>query len=202
MPKPPLRPAADAGDPLFESAIASEPVYSGRLLKVYRDEIRLPDGSHGWREYIRHPGAVMVVPLLPDGEVVLERQFRYPHGRSFVEFPAGKLDPGEAPLDCAQRELLEEAGYRAARWRYLGRIVTTVAYSDERIEIFLAEELSFEGAQLDAGEHLEVFTADWRQVLDWTRDGTITDAKTVVGALWLEKVLAGQWPIKALDADG
>ncbi|MGE5713852.1 MAG: NUDIX domain-containing protein, partial [Betaproteobacteria bacterium] len=133
--------------------------------------------------------AVMMIPLLDDGRVVLERQFRYPLGRSLIEFPAGKIDPGEALLVCAQRELREETGCVARDWSYLGGFHNAIAYSDEKIEVFLARGLTHEGAQLDVGEVLEVFTAPWEQLLDWIRDGTITDVKTIVGTYWLERAL-------------
>jgi ADP-ribose pyrophosphatase len=182
-------------DPLAEHTLASRLAYDGVFLRLFVDEVRSSDGHQSRREYLRHPGAVMIVPLLDAEHVLLERQFRYPLGRAIVEFPAGKLDPGEAPLDCARRELLEETGYVAARWSFLGSLHNAVAYSDERIVIFLAEELARDGdARLDAGETLEVFEAPWPQLLEWVRDGSVTDVKTMIGALWLEKTLGGSWP--------
>lgn len=180
-------------DPLREHTLDSRLAFEGSFLRLYVDRVRSADGHVGTREYLRHPGAVMIVPLLPNGQVVLERQFRYPLKRTAIEFPAGKIDVGEKPLKCAQRELLEETGYRAARWSYLGGLHNAIAYSDEKIEMFLAEELKHEGATLDAGETLEVFTAPWQQLLEWVREGTVTDVKTMVGVMWLEKVLAGEW---------
>jgi ADP-ribose pyrophosphatase len=159
------------------------------------DRVQSADGHVGTREYLRHPGAVMIIPLLDAENVLLERQFRYPLGRSVVEFPAGKIDPGAPPFECAKRELLEETGYTARRWSYLGGLHNAIAYSDEKIEIYLAEDLERNGdAKLDAGETLEVFEAPWRQLLDWVREGSVTDVKTMVGAFWLEKTLAGEWP--------
>jgi ADP-ribose pyrophosphatase len=192
--------ATDDKNPLAEVSLDSRLAFEGVFLRLYVDLVRAPDGHVSTREYLRHPGAVMMIPLLANGDVVLERQYRYPFGRSFVEFPAGKIDPGEGLLQCAQRELLEETGYRAARWSYLGGLHNAIAYSDEKIELFLAEDLVHEGASLDVGEALEVFTAPWRQVLDWVRDGTITDGKTIAGAFWLEKVLQGEW--QRLPASG
>ena len=184
-------------DALTEQTLNSRLVYEGSFLRLYVDDVRSADGHVGTREYLRHPGAVMIVPLLPEGRVVLERQFRYPLKRTVVEFPAGKIDPGESAFTCAQRELLEETGYRAARWSYLGGLHNAIGYCDEKIEMFLAEELTHAGATLDAGETLEVFTAPWQELLQWVRDGTVTDVKTMLGVMWLEKVLAGHWERQA-----
>jgi ADP-ribose pyrophosphatase len=165
--------------------------------------VRSADGHQGTREYLRHPGAVMIIPLLDAEHVLLERQFRYPLGRSIVEFPAGKIDAGEPPFECARRELLEETGYTARRWSYLGGLHNAIAYSDERIEIFLAEDLERGGdATLDAGETLEVFEAPWQQLLEWVRDGAVTDVKTMVGAFWLERTLRGEWPRRPVSEAG
>ena len=188
---------SDSDDALTEQTLNSRLVYEGTFLRLYVDDVRSADGHVGAREYLRHPGAVMIVPLLPDGRVVLERQFRYPLKRTVIEFPAGKIDVGEPPFKCAQRELLEETGYRAARWSYLGGLHNAIGYSDEKIEMFLAEELTHAGATLDAGETLEVFTAPWQELLQWVRDGTVTDVKTMLGVMWLEKVLAGHWERQA-----
>jgi ADP-ribose pyrophosphatase len=181
-------------DPLAERTLDSRLVFEGVFLKLFVDHVQSADGHQGTREYLRHPGAVMIIPLLDTEHVLLERQFRYPLGRSVVEFPAGKIDAGEPPFACARRELLEETGYTARRWSYLGGLHNAIAYSDEKIEIFLAEDLERNGnATLDAGETLEVFEAPWRQLLEWVRDGAVTDVKTMVGAFWLEKTLRGEW---------
>jgi ADP-ribose pyrophosphatase len=174
---------------LTEHFVAGSCVYDGALLKVHRDVVRLPDGSAGAREYIRHPGAVAIVPLFDDGAVLLERQFRYPHGREFIELPAGKLEPGEPHLDTARRELAEETGYAAAEWTRLGVIHTSIAYTDEAIELFLARKLEFAGRKLDDGEFLEILTVPFEQALEMVREGRITDAKTVTGLLWVDKWL-------------
>lgn len=182
-------------DPLAERTLDSRLAFEGVFLKLFVDQVQSADGHQGTREYLRHPGAVMIIPLLDAEHVLLERQFRYPLGRSIVEFPAGKIDPGEPPFDCARRELFEETGYTARRWSHLGGLHNAIAYSDERIEIYLAEDLERSGdATLDAGETLEVFEAPWRQLLEWVRDGAVTDVKTMVGAFWLEKTLRGDWP--------
>lgn len=184
----------DNDDHLVERTLDSRLAFEGVFLRLFVDHVESSDGHRGTREYLRHPGAVMIIPLLDAEHVLLERQFRYPLGRAVVEFPAGKIDAGEPPFECAKRELLEETGYTARRWSYLGGLHNAIAYSDERIEIFLAEELERGGdAALDAGETLEVFEAPWRQLLEWVRDGSVTDVKTMVGAFWLEKTLAGDW---------
>lgn len=170
---------------LTEHFVAGERVFDGKLLKVYRDKVRLPDGSEGAREYIRHPGAVAIVPLFDDGRVLLERQFRYPHGREFIEVPAGKVDPGELHLGTAKRELLEETGYAAQEWTRLGVLHTAIAYTDEAIELFVARKLTLSERKLDAGEFLEVFSAPLGEAIQMIRDGRITDAKTVSALLWV-----------------
>jgi ADP-ribose diphosphatase len=175
---------------LTEHFIAGERVYDGVLLKVHRDVVRLPDGSQGVREYIRHPGAVAIVPVFDDGRVLLERQFRYPHRRVFIELPAGKLEPGEPHLDTAKRELLEETGYSAAEWTRLSVIHTAIAYTDEAIEMFLARKLQREGkAKLDAGEFVETMAVPFDEAIEMVRDGRITDAKSVCGLLWIKVFL-------------
>jgi ADP-ribose pyrophosphatase len=171
---------------LTERKVSSEQVFDGTLLKVYRDAVRLPDGSAGAREYIRHPGAVGIVPLFEDGRILLERQFRYPHGREFIEIPAGKLEPGEPHLETAKRELLEETGYAAAEWTRFAVIHTAIAYTNEAIELYLARKLTRGERKLDDGEFLEVFTAPLEEAFAMVRDGRITDAKTVSALLWLK----------------
>ena len=174
---------------LTEHRTSTEQVFDGALLKVHRDTVRLPDGSTGAREYIRHPGAVAIVPLFDDGRVLLERQFRYPHGREFIEIPAGKLDPGEPHLDTAKRELLEETGYIAEDWTHLGVIHTAIAYTDEAIDLFVARKLTLQKRNLDQGEFLEIFTAPFEQAIAMVRDGRISDAKSVAGLLWVRTFL-------------
>jgi len=182
-PRPPRRVAPEHAH-LVEERIASEQVYRGRLLDVRRDTVRLPDGHTATREYIVHPGAVLVVPRLADGRLVVVRQFRYANNAVFLEFPAGKLDHGESTLATAQRELREEAGYTAATWIRLGLVHTVVAYSTEAIELFLAEDLMHAGGQaLDHGEFVDVETMSYAEVIAAAERGEITDVKTVA-ALW------------------
>jgi len=179
---------------LVESKVEGEAIFDGKLLHVRCDIVRLPDGTLATREYIVHPGAVLIVPVLSDGRLVVERQYRYPIGRVMLEFPAGKLDPGEAPLDTARRELREETGYAAASWRPLGRVHPVVSYSTEAIEFFVAEGLTHVGAQLDAGEFLEIALMSVGDMLAAIDRGEITDAKTVAALLLYlrQATLAGQ----------
>ena len=172
-------PAQPANAALDEVSLDSESVFDGRLLKVFRDRARLPDGSQGWREYIRHPGAVVIVGILPDARIILERQFRYPCQQAFIELPAGKIDPGEPLLACAQRELREETGFVAAHWRHVGTLHPCIGYSDEHIEIFLARDLVHVGSALDAGEFLEIFALPPQEIFAAVERGEITDGKTL-----------------------
>ena len=176
-----------------EHTIASETVYHGVLLHVLADRVRLPDGSEAVREYIRHPGAAMVIAFLDERTILLERQYRYPLRRHFIELPAGKIEPGEDPLDTAKRELKEECGFEAARWRHLATLHPCIGYADERIELYLARGLTHVGHALDEGEFLEVFPLSIDEALTWVRDGHITEAKAVTGLLWAEKMARGEW---------
>lgn len=193
MPDHPVPHGSAAAADLTEHCIAQEQVFDGVLLKVRRDRVRLPDGHEAVREYIRHPGAVCIVPVLDDGSLLMERQFRYPLGREFIELPAGKIDPGESPQQTGRRELREETGYVAAEWTYLATVHPVIGYSDESIEIWLARGLRQEGARLDHGELLQTFTLPLAEAVEAVRDGRITDAKTAIGILWAERVLSGQW---------
>jgi len=168
---------------LTETKVSSESVFDGKLLHVRRDSVRLPDGSIATREYVVHPGAVLMVPVLSDGRLVVVRQFRYPVGRVFIEFPAGKLDPGESEIATAKRELEEETGYAATTWTPLGGIHSVVGYSDERIDFFVAEGLIEIGAKPDDGEFLEVIVMSLDEMLAALDRGEITDAKTVAALL-------------------
>jgi len=178
---------------LKETKIDGELAYDGNFLKVSRDRVKLPDGKITQREFIRHPGAVVILALFDDGRVLLERQYRYPNDQVFIEFPAGKIDPGEASLACAKRELEEETGYAATDWQYVCTIHNAIAYSDEHLDLFLARGLTAGDAKLDDGEFLETFTATLPEMLEMVRRGEITDVKTVIGTFWLEKFAAGTW---------
>jgi len=178
---------------LKEIKVDGEIAYDGNFLKVSRDRVKLPDGKITQREFIRHPGAVVILALFDDGRVLLERQFRYPNDQVFIEFPAGKIDPGEASLACAKRELEEETGYTATDWHYVCTIHNAIAYSDEHLDLFLARGLTAGDAKLDDGEFLETFTATIPEMLEMVKRGEITDVKTVIGTFWLEKFAAGTW---------
>ena len=185
---------------LIEHQLTSKELFKGDFLHAFRDTVRLPDGGSASREFVLHPGAVMIIPMLIDVQgqlqLVLERQFRYPVAQVMIEFPAGKLDPGEASQSCAQRELLEETGYQAEQWALAGRLHPVISYSTEVIDIWFARGLTAGESQLDAGEFLEVFTASPAQLLEWCRDGQVTDGKTLTAALWLQNVLAGSWQLQ------
>jgi ADP-ribose pyrophosphatase len=180
---------------LRETRVSEEQVWQGHFLDVRRATVALPSGAQATREYIVHPGAVMVIPILDDGRLVMERQFRYPMQRVMLEFPAGKIDPGEAPFTTAVRELAEETGYRAREWARAGVLNNAIAYSDEGIEIWFARGLSRGAAKLDAEEFLETVVHGEAEIDAFCARGEITDAKTLIGLLWLQKSRSGAWPL-------
>ena len=185
---------------LVETPVERTTVYKGGFLQVQRDVVALPNGVNTSREYIVHSGAVMIVPLLDDGRVVLEHQYRYPLGTVTIEFPAGKIDPGESTWTCAIRELAEETGYRAREWARAGILHNAAAYSTEGIEVWFARGLSAGAAQLDEGEFVEHFAATEAELDAWVRDGIVTDAKTLIGLLWWQQWRAGRWELHWRDA--
>ncbi|MCE9550183.1 MAG: NUDIX hydrolase [Betaproteobacteria bacterium] len=176
---------------LKETRLDSMAMYEGDFIKVFKDNVQLPDGSVSTREHITHPGAVAVLAILDNGDLLMERQFRYAPQREFIELPAGKIDHGEDILLTAQRELLEETGYIASNWTHLTTAWPCIGYANERMEYFLARGLTYQGRQLDDGEFLEVFELSPTDALDWIRQGKINDSKTMVGIFWLEKILNG-----------
>jgi len=189
----PVRAIDGVDEHLVERRIRSESVYDGDFLKVRRDEVRLPGGRSAFREYVVHPGAVMVVPLTDDGQLIVERQHRYPLDRVLLEFPAGKLDPGETTQQCAQRELREETGFTAREWAYAGRMHNACAYSTEFIEIWFARGLQAGAQQLDEGEFVEFFPVAEDALQARAASGELTDAKTLVGLLKLQQWRSGAW---------
>jgi ADP-ribose pyrophosphatase len=174
---------------LTEHCISSEIMAQGGLLTVKRDVVRLPNGNTSHREYVMHPGAVVVVPLLSNGNVVLERQFRYPLHQVFIELPAGKIDANEDVLNTGQRELLEETGYSANEWVKLGAQHPCIGYSNEVIHIYLATGLVAGKHQRDEDETLEVFEMKFEDCLLMIQRGEITDGKTIVAMFLAEKYL-------------
>jgi ADP-ribose pyrophosphatase len=176
---------------LREERITGEDIYDGIFLKMKRDTVSLPNGQQAVREYLTHPGAVAIVALLDDGRVLLERQYRYPIAKACIEIPAGKLDPNENPLLCAQRELAEETGYTATKWSYIRRIHPVISYSTEFIDIYLAEGLVPGASHLDEEEFLDVFAAPLEQLISWVEEGEITDVKTTISAYWLDRYRQG-----------
>lgn len=181
------------GMELTEKQLDSRVMYEGGFLKILKDSVQLPDGSTGTREYITHPGAVAMLAILDNGNLLMERQHRYPLHRDFIELPAGKIDAGEDILVTAQRELLEETGYVAREWIHLATAWPCIGYSDECMEYFLARGLTHQGSKPDEGEFLEVFELSPQEAQEWVRTGRINDSKTIVGLFWLEKVLNGSW---------
>jgi ADP-ribose pyrophosphatase len=174
---------------LREHQTSSEDVYSGKFLHLKKDIVRLPDGNTTFREYLIHPGAVAILPILNDGRILLERQFRYPVDAAMIEIPAGKLEFGEDPLLCAQRELLEETGYTAKSWEFLGRIHPVISYSTEIIDIYLAKDLTLGERALDEGEFLDVFAATLDEMHEWIAGGEVTDVKTIISVYHLARRL-------------
>jgi len=187
---------------LVERFVSSELRLSGGYLTVVRDTVALPDGTQATREYIRHPGAVAVVPILDDGRIVMVRQYRHAVGRILLELPAGKLDPGEPVLGCAVRELREETGYSARQWARAGGFHNAAAYSTETMEIWFARGLVPGTQRLDPGEFLEVLAVEATELDQLAAAGDLPDMKTMIGLQWLQRWRAGGWPLRWVDALG
>ena len=189
---------------LIETKLKSQALFSGHFLHAFRDTVALPDGSQATREYVTHPGAVMIIPMLEEPgqplQLVMERQYRYPVQQVMIEFPAGKLDPNESTLQCAQRELFEETGYRAQQWARAGVLHPVISYSTEFIEVWFAKDLSLGERNLDEGEFLEVFLQTPESLQQDCLNGKVTDAKTLTGMFWLQNVLLGNHTLEWLRA--
>ncbi len=173
-----------------EKFISREEIFNGIVLHVVRDTVELPNGNTAIREVCLHLGAVAIIPLLPDGRVIMERQYRYAHGRTFFEIPAGKLDSAdEDPLEAAKRELREETGAVAGKITYLGRIDTTPALINEKVHLYLAEDLTFGERELDEDEFLETEAVPLNTLVDMVMSGEIKDSKTQIAVLKLSRIL-------------
>lgn len=177
---------------LMEKTLASRKIFDGRLLKVYRDEVGLTNGNTSIREFVHHPGGAAVVALDGEGNVYLERQFRYPYHKVVMEIPAGKLEPGEDPFDAIKRELKEEIGAEAGRWDALGYIMPSVGYTDEMLYLFLARDLAFGERHLDRDEFLEPFKVPFAEALSQAADGRLNDAKTLVALFRADRLMRGE----------
>ena len=188
-----MKPSGNKLQDLTETCISSETLVKGSLLHAKRDKVRLPNGNESAREYIVHPGAVLVIPLLDDGRLVMERQFRYPLQRTFIELPAGKIDPEEDILETGKRELLEETGYTARHWQFLTTLHPCIGYSSEAIHIYLARDLALGEHKRDEDECLEIFTMSLPEAMQAMRRGQISDGKTMIALFWAEKHLSGLW---------
>jgi ADP-ribose pyrophosphatase len=182
------------GRDLSERTLASELAWQGGFLQIRRDRVDLPDGREAFREYVVHPGAAVMIPLLDDGRILVERQYRYPLRRHFVEVPAGKLDAGETPLATARRELLEETGYEAAEWALLTVLHPAIGFATEEMHVYLCRGLVQKGQRLDADEHLDVAAVSLDWLLDELRAGRLTDVKTQIAVFWLDRLVSGAWP--------
>ena len=176
-----------------DQIISSEFVFRGKFLKIIRDQVKTAAGKLWSREYIHHPGASMVIPVLPDGRLVMIRQYRHALKQEFLEFPAGKIDAGESTLVAAKRELEEETGYVASDWKSLTTIHPCIGYANEKIEIFLARDLTLKQAKLDEGEHLTVEAIKFEDLVRWVQEGKVSDVKTQIGVFWYEKIRGKNW---------
>ena len=183
--------ALEHADGLAEQTLDDRVVFQGKYLQLHHADVRLPNGETSYREYLKHPGAVMIMPLFDNGDVLLERQYRYPLRKVFVEFPAGKKDEGETPLYTAQRELLEETGYRAERYTHVTDIHNALAYCDEVIHFYLAEGLTqVSEQQLDDNEFVQLLRVPLSELMAWIKNGWVPDVKTQLGAFWLQDYLS------------
>jgi ADP-ribose pyrophosphatase len=173
---------------LKEHKITSNQIFSGKLIDLYLDNVRLPNGKKSTREWLDHPGAVCLVPILNNGDILLIRQFRYGPREEFIEIPAGKIDKNEEPLECGFRELEEETGYKSNKLTFLTNIHPAIGFSNEKMWMYLAEELELSEMKLDEDEFLELLPTPLNMALKWVFSGKITDVKTIIGILWVKEL--------------
>lgn len=174
---------------LIEKTISSSEVFKGTFLKVTQDQVVLPNGHRSIREYIKHPGAALIIPVLDDGKLVMLNQYRHPLNKIFLEFPAGKIDPGETSLETAKRELMEETGYQAEDFQFLTTIHPCIGYSDEKIDLYLAKKIKkVSDANPDEGELIETQIISREKLREKVFSGELSDVKTLVAALWILKL--------------
>lgn len=178
---------------LRETQLTTETIFQGKLLHVVRDEVKLPNGKTSVREGIKHPGAVVVIPFLDEHTLIMERQYRYYPDEIFYELPAGKTDRGEDFLTTGKRELLEETGYTAQEWTFISHLYPAIGYADEKMAIYAARGLQLGAVDRDEDEFLEILEVPISEALEMLRQGRITDAKTMVGLFWAEKLAKGEW---------
>lgn len=174
---------------LMETEVLTKKLPVGKFFTWLESKVLLPNGCLATREYLHHPGAVMILPILDNGNILLERQYRHPGRQIFLELPAGKLHGGEDKLLCAQRELLEETGYRAEDWQHVGQLCPAIGYSDEVIHIFLAKQLSYSKQHLDEEEFIETIEMSLQDAIDGVMQGKIIDAKTISGIFFISELL-------------
>ena len=173
---------------LKEDKISSTQIFSGKLIDLYLDKVRLPNGKKSTREWIDHPGAVCIVPILDNGDILLIRQFRYGPREEFIEIPAGKIDKNEDPLKCGLRELEEETGYKSNKLTFLTNIHPAIGFSNEKMWMYLAEKLELSKKKLDEDEFLELLPTPLNQAIEWVFSGKITDVKTIIGIMWMKEL--------------
>ena len=178
---------------LREIKISSETKFKGNLLHVVRDEVKLPNGKTSVREGIKHPGAVVIIPFLNTTTLIMERQFRYYPNEIFYELPAGKTDAGEDFLTTGKRELLEETGYTASTWTFISHLYPAIGYADEKMAVYAASDLTMQEIDRDEDEFLEIIEMPLDKAMEMLRRGEITDAKSMVGLFWAEKLASGDW---------
>ena len=177
---------------LEEKSIFSENIFKGKLLDVRKDKVTLPNNKIGFREWINHPGAACIIPLLSENKIILVKQYRYPIREETIEIPAGKIDSGENPEKCAYRELEEETGYKAKKLTLLTSFYPAIGFANEKIWIYLAKNLVKSNSNTDKDEFVETISVDLNIALDMVAQGMIKDSKTIIGLMWLDKYLKNE----------